>query len=749
MNLFPRRALRNNSSHFTRSLTFLFVLAGLLFPATEWAQTPPEGPPQFQLQPRSRQSLVEPDPAPPTHRIHGVKYKFNAGRIDNQGNSAGLLSNNTAPTCSSPRLSYFNGPVVSNVQSVVIFWGSEVNSQLTAPTTGIAQFLSDVGTSPFFGVVDEYSSYGNSITGGTDQWIGSGSPTVPSYTITPTKCPGTANCTLQDSDIQDQLNYQIGVGNLPAPTTDLQGNDNTIYMFYFPPKVSVNLDGSLSCNAFCAYHNTGTYTGTGSALVYGVLMDEFTTACAEGCGGNDTDMENMTSTSSHELAEAITDADIGLDTGEDYAYPAGWGDNSNNCGEIADICDSGGAGDTFTFSGRTWTVQELWSNKQGKCVSTSTISLPYSFSSPGTVTSGTPFNFSVTAQNPTGGTFTSYTGTVHFTSSDPSASLPADYTYVVSDAGAHTFQATLVTGTSQTITATDSAHPTLTLGTSFSITSPAATAPVLTSPTPGGTLTGPSATFTWTSVSGSQGYWLFLGTTGVGSKNLYDSNEQAATSATFSNLPTDGVTIYARVYARVNGTLYSNDYTYTAAVQPPVLTSPAPGSTLPSTSATFTWTASGGQGYWLFVGTTGVGSKNIIDTGQQSATSATVSGLPSNGTKLYVRVYSRVNGTLYFNDYTYTSYMEPPVMTSPSPGTTLGGTSATFTWTAASSGNQGYWLFLGTTGVGSKNLYDSGQQTATFASFSGLPTNGVTIYARVYTRYNGVLVYNDYTYTAQ
>jgi len=180
-----------------------------------------------------------------------------------------------------------------------------------------------------------------------------------------------------------------------------------------------------------------------------------------------------------------------------------------------------------------------------------------------------------------------------------------------------------------------------------------------------------------------------------------------------------------------------------------VLTSPAPGSTLPSTSATFTWTASGGQGYWLFVGTTGVGSKNIIDTGQQSATSATVSGLPSNGTKLYVRVYSRVNGTLYFNDYTYTSYMEPPVMTSPSPGTTLGGTSATFTWTAASSGNQGYWLFLGTTGVGSKNLYDSGQQTATFASFSGLPTNGVTIYARVYTRYNGVLVYNDYTYTAQ
>jgi len=92
----------------------------------------------------------------------------------------------------------------------------------------------------------------------------------------------------------------------------------------------------------------GTVSGSGDPLVYGVLMDEFTTACAEGCGGNATAMENMTDTSSHELAESITDADIGLDTGNNYAYPAAWGDNNNNCGEIGDICDSGSAGDTIT-----------------------------------------------------------------------------------------------------------------------------------------------------------------------------------------------------------------------------------------------------------------------------------------------------------------------------------------------------------------------------------------------------------------
>jgi FG-GAP-like repeat/FG-GAP repeat len=272
---------------------------------------------------------------------------------------------------------------------------------------------------------------------------------------------------------------------------------------------------------------------------------------------------------------------------------------------------------------------------------------------------------------------------------------------------------------------------------------------VLTTPAPGSTLAGASVKFTWTAETGSAGYWLFLGTTGVGSKNLYDSNEQTATSATFSNLPTDGATIYARVYTSYNGTLVFNDYTYTASMNAPVLTSPTPGSTLSSASATFTWTAeAGGQGYWLFLGTTGVGSSNLYDSHQQAATSATFSSLPTNGETIYARVYTDYNGVLVFNDYTYKAWMKPPVLTTPTPGSTLAGASATFTWTAEA-GSAGYWLFLGTTGAGSKNLYDSNEQKATSATFSNLPTNGVTVYARVYASYNGVLVFNDYTYKAK
>ena len=281
----------------------------------------------------------------------------------------------------------------------------------------------------------------------------------------------------------------------------------------------------------------------------------------------------------------------------------------------------------------------------------------------------------------------------------------------------------------------------------------AAAQAVLTTPTPGSTLTSARATFNWTAATGSgnQGYWLFLGTTGVGSEDLYDSHQQTATSATFSSLPTNGETIYARVYTRYNGVLVYNDYTYTAWMQPPVMTSPAPGSTLAGTSQTFTWTpaGSGNQGYWLFLGTTGAGSKDLYDSGQQFSTSATFSSLPTNGETIYARVYTRYNGTLVYSDCTYSAAAQA-VLTTPTPGSSFSGASATFDWTAATgSGTQGYWLFLGTTGVGSKDLYDSGQQTATSATFSTLPTNGETIYTRLYTRYNGILVYNDYTYKAK
>jgi hypothetical protein len=96
----------------------------------------------------------------------------------------------------------------------------------------------------------------------------------------------------------------------------------------------------------------------------------------------------------------------------------------------------------------------------------------FAVSVPGTATAGSAFSFTVTAKDQFNNTATDYTGTVHFTSSDGSAVLPADLTLTN---GTGTLSATLKTAGSQTITATDTTTSSIT-GTSTAITVNAATA---------------------------------------------------------------------------------------------------------------------------------------------------------------------------------------------------------------------------------------------------------------------------------
>jgi uncharacterized repeat protein (TIGR03803 family) len=70
-------------------------------------------------------------------------------------------------------------------------------------------------------------------------------------------------------------------------------------------------------------------------------------------------------------------------------------------------------------------------------------------------TAGAAGTFTVTAKSTDGTTDTAYTGTVHVTSSDGRASLPADYTFTAADAGVHTFSATMKTAGTQSLAAAD------------------------------------------------------------------------------------------------------------------------------------------------------------------------------------------------------------------------------------------------------------------------------------------------------
>jgi len=104
-------------------------------------------------------------------------------------------------------------------------------------------------------------------------------------------------------------------------------------------------------------------------------------------------------------------------------------------------------------------------------------------SAPDAVTAGQAVSVTVRLLDAYGNVATGYTGTVHFTSSDARAVLPANYTFTGADAGIHTFSVTLRKAGTQSITATDTVTASLTATVGGVIVSPAAPAKfVLTAP---------------------------------------------------------------------------------------------------------------------------------------------------------------------------------------------------------------------------------------------------------------------------
>jgi hypothetical protein len=110
-------------------------------------------------------------------------------------------------------------------------------------------------------------------------------------------------------------------------------------------------------------------------------------------------------------------------------------------------------------------------------------------------------------------------------------------------------------------------------------------------------------------------------------------------------------------------------------------------------------------------------------------------------------LYTTIGGSTFYNDYTYTA-LSIAKMTSPAQGSTFGSTSQGFKWSVANVTAK-YDLHLSAVAAGDADLYSSGQVTGTATAVSNLPTNGETIYARLYTIIGGGTYYNDYTYKAK
>jgi hypothetical protein len=220
------------------------------------------------------------------------------------------------------RLTYRGGPLLSTVQVFNFFWGTAWQGEQGALVQEINQFFDFVLTSPLIDQLAEYSVAGSAI--GQGSRVGA--------VILSTDPPST----LADADVQQLIQQEMSTdAAVPQPTA------NSLYFVFLPPAVTITLDGAASCSKFCGYHSD--IKGT---IFYAVMPYPDCT----GCTGALALMDALTSTSSHELCEAITDPVPGQ----------GWYDDQN--GEIGDIC----AWQTKQLG--SYAVQLEWSNQAGKCI---------------------------------------------------------------------------------------------------------------------------------------------------------------------------------------------------------------------------------------------------------------------------------------------------------------------------------------------------------------------------------------------
>jgi hypothetical protein len=222
-----------------------------------------------------------------------------------------------------PQLIYRGGPLLTAVKVYTIFWGAAWQQDQSALAGRINDFFTFIVTSPLIDQLAEYN---------TDQFAIGPGQLLGTMTL-PTPEPSAST---SDTAIRNMLQHQTATNpDFPVP------DPNTLYFVYLPPGVAVVQGGSRSCQAFCGYHDN-----ISGQLFYAAMPFPNCSGCTGGLSIEDA----LTSTSSHELSEAITDAIPGQ----------GWYDDNN--GEIGDIC----AWQTKQLG--PWTIQLEWSNAAGACV---------------------------------------------------------------------------------------------------------------------------------------------------------------------------------------------------------------------------------------------------------------------------------------------------------------------------------------------------------------------------------------------
>ncbi|MBS2023603.1 MAG: hypothetical protein JST92_14465 [Deltaproteobacteria bacterium] len=368
------------------SRTFV-IAAALLLTAATTGDAP--------LSPRGHLHLRRPNAQAPAQAL-----KAPAGQtlVGDAGPTAPVCLNSSGQvvTCHLA-MKYFGGHVLANPKVYAIMWKSTVDA---TTVSSIGPFYKAATNNTFMDWMNEYNTNINVQAGsssgqaGTNQIIGRGT-----YAGTITITPSKTSTSITDQDIEDELSAQITAGHIPAP------DSNTIYMFHFPAGQSIDQDGTgqyLSCQYWCAYHSTMTIGG--KSVFYSVIPDQGHDGCQNGCGSG-TAFQNTCASASHELFEAMSDAEVGLAT--TLGKPIAWYDTeTNGQGEVGDMCGQNYDTITDLNDGTTkYTIQQILSHVSNQCVTTRVYANDFNFymkPNAGTMQQGTTLSIPITTSNTSG-----------------------------------------------------------------------------------------------------------------------------------------------------------------------------------------------------------------------------------------------------------------------------------------------------------------------------------------------------------
>lgn len=255
----------------------------------------------------------------------------------------------------------------------------------------------------------------------------------------------------------------------------------------------------------------------------------------------------------------------------------------------------------------------------------------------------------------------------------------------------------------------------------------------LTNPSNGAIKVSVPYTFQWTSVASAQAYYLYVGTN-PGANDVVNTGAIQGTSYTAQSLAW-GQTLYATLFTEIGGLWYPSASTFTTVPQIALLTAPTNSATAVPVAETFEWTtAPNAQAYYLYVGTT-PGAKDVVNTGAIQATSYNTSALPW-GQTLYATMYTELNGLWYHSATTFTTARLISTLTTPANGAVGVYPYTPFQWTAVPNA-EAYFLYVGTTPGAHDLVYTGAIQGLSFSSAGTLPL-GKTLYATLYTEFNGL-----------